>query len=133
MAGMSRLRSRVPRAVGALAVAALLFAGCSAATESGAAAETFVVATAGEPDALNPILGYGTDGASLIFDGLVARDGQNTLIPALAAELPVVAGTTVTAKLRAGVTFHDGTPLTAQDVVFTYRSVLDPKVDSTLR
>ncbi|GIE99305.1 hypothetical protein [Paractinoplanes rishiriensis] len=32
-----------------------------------------MVATSGEPDTLNPVLGYGTDGASLIFDGLVAR------------------------------------------------------------
>jgi hypothetical protein len=32
-----------------------------------------------------PVLGYGTDGASLIFDGLVARDAQNRLVPALVA------------------------------------------------
>ncbi|MGX6604534.1 ABC transporter substrate-binding protein [Micromonosporaceae bacterium Da 78-11] len=81
------------------------------------------------------MLNYGVDGASLIFDGLVARDASNALIPALAADLPAVSadGKTVTAKLRAGVKFHDGTPLTAADVVFTYQSVLNPKVDSTLR
>ena len=33
----------------------------------------------------------------------------------------------MTAKLRDGVQFHDGTPLTAQDVVFTYQAVLDPE------
>lgn len=94
-----------------------------------------MLATAGEPDTLDPVLGYGADGASLIFDGLVARDGTNALIPALAAQLPTVSadGKTVTAKLRTGVTFHDGTPLTAADVVFTYQAVLNPKVDSTLR
>jgi peptide/nickel transport system substrate-binding protein len=94
-----------------------------------------VLATAGEPDTLNPVLGYGVDGASLIFDGLVARDGANNLAPALAAELPAVSadGRTVTAKLRPGVTFHDGAALTAEDVAFTYRSVLDPAVDSVLR
>ena len=42
-------------------------------------------------------------------------------------------GRTVTAHLRSGVTFHDGTPLTADDVVFTYTSILDPKVDTTAR
>ncbi|MDI6104768.1 ABC transporter substrate-binding protein [Actinoplanes sp. NEAU-A12] len=132
---MSRPRSRVPLLAGVLAVATLLFAGCSAAStaESGAAGDTFVVATSGEPDTLNPVLGYGSDGASLIFDGLVARDGNNALVPALAAELPRVDGTTVTATLRSGVSFHDGTALTARDVVFTYESVLDPTVDSTLR
>ncbi|GAA3212000.1 ABC transporter substrate-binding protein [Dactylosporangium siamense] len=96
---------------------------------------TIVVATAGEPDTLNPVLNYGVDGASLIFDGLVARDGRNELTPALAAALPDVSadGRTVTVKLRDGVVFHDGTPFTSADVVFTYRAVLDPKVDSTLR
>jgi peptide/nickel transport system substrate-binding protein len=88
-----------------------------------------------EPDTLNPLLGYASDGGSLIFDGLVARDQRNQLIPALAAWLPKVSadGRSVTATLRRGVTFHDGSALTAADVVFTYTSVLDPKVDSTLR
>ncbi|MDG4827449.1 ABC transporter substrate-binding protein [Asanoa sp. WMMD1127] len=100
-----------------------------------AAGGTFVVATAGEPDTLNPVLNYGVDGASLIFDGLVARDAGNQLVPALAAALPTVSpdGRTVTATLRDGVTFHDGSPLTSADVVFTYQAVLDPKVDSVLR
>ncbi|WP_083802261.1 ABC transporter substrate-binding protein [Micromonospora sp. ATCC 39149] len=125
--------------VTAVAVAAALaVSGCSSsATPSGGsnAAGTIVVATAGEPDTLNPVLNYGVDGGSLIFDGLVARDAGNQLVPALARELPAVSvdGKTVTAKLRDGVRFHDGSPLTAQDVVFTYRAVLDPTVDSTLR
>ncbi|WP_422733187.1 ABC transporter substrate-binding protein [Micromonospora sp. WMMD558] len=125
--------------VTAAAVAAVLaVAGCSSsATPSGGSdgAGTVVVATAGEPDTLNPVLNYGVDGGSLIFDGLVARDARNQIVPALARELPAVSadGRTVTAKLREGVLFHDGSPLTAQDVVFTYQAVLDPKVDSTLR
>lgn len=133
------IRSRLFSSRWALSAAAALFAlgACSspAVTGSSSASDTFVVATAGEPDTLNPVLNYGVDGASLIFDGLVARDASNALIPALAAELPTVSadGRTVTAKLRSGVTFHDGSPLTAADVVFTYQAVLDPKVDSTLR
>ncbi len=129
----------LPTRVTALALAGVLTAaGCSspAAQPGGASgAGTFVLATAGEPDALNPVLNYGVDGGSLIFDGLVGRDARNQLVPALARELPTVSadGRTVTAKLRDGVSFHDGSPLTAQDVVFTYQAVLDPKVDSTLR
>ncbi|MGW4501852.1 ABC transporter substrate-binding protein [Micromonospora sp. NPDC004336] len=125
--------------VAAMAVGAVLaVAGCTSPTTSTAgagAAGTLVVATAGEPETLNPVLNYGVDGASLIFDGLVGRDERNQLVPALARELPTVSadGRTVTAKLRDGVQFHDGSPLTAQDVVFTYQAVLDPKVDSTLR
>jgi peptide/nickel transport system substrate-binding protein len=123
--------------MGTAAAVLLALTACSNpdARGSTSAGTTFVVATSGEPDTLNPVLGYGTDGASLIFDGLVSRDASNTLIPALATELPAVSadGRTVTATLRTGVTFHDGSPLTADDVVFTYTSVLDPKVDSTLR
>ncbi|MEV4276386.1 ABC transporter substrate-binding protein [Actinoplanes xinjiangensis] len=125
------------RLLGTVAVTLLALTACSvpAGTGSTSAGRTFVVATSGEPDTLNPILGYGSDGASLIFDGLVARDAGNTLVPALAAELPAVSadGRTVTAKLRTGATFHDGSPLTAADVVFTYSAVLDSAVDSTLR
>ncbi|WP_229402321.1 ABC transporter substrate-binding protein [Micromonospora okii] len=125
--------------VTAAAVAGVLaLAGCSSSATpqgGGGRAGTLVVATAVEPDTLNPILNYGVDGASLIFDGLVSRDARNELVPALAREVPTVSadGKKVTARLRDGALFHDGSPVTAQDVVFTYRAVLDPKIDSTLR
>jgi peptide/nickel transport system substrate-binding protein len=121
----------VAAAVGLLAISACSPGPAPATSTS----DTFVVATASEPDTLNPVLNYGVDGASLIFDGLVARDADNRLVPGLAAELPTVSpdGLTVTVKLRDNVLFHDGTPLTSADVVFTYEAVLNPKVDSTLR
>ncbi|MFC0097747.1 ABC transporter substrate-binding protein [Micromonospora marina] len=132
------IRIKPVRVAAVLAAALLAAAGCSSPTASTSGtdnAATLVVATAGEPDTLNPVLNYGVDGASLIFDGLVARDVRNELVPALARELPTVSadGKTVTARLREGVLFHDGSPLTAPDVVFTYQAVLDPAVDSTLR
>ncbi|MFG2060890.1 ABC transporter substrate-binding protein [Micromonospora sp. NPDC048871] len=121
------------------ASAALLLAlvACSSPTtpSDNPGGTTLIVATAGEPDTLNPVLNYGVDGGSLIFDGLVARDEGNRLVPALARDLPEVSGDgkTITVRLREGVLFHDGTPLTAKDVVFTYQAVLDEKVDSVLR
>ncbi|MFG1718019.1 ABC transporter substrate-binding protein [Micromonospora chalcea] len=132
------IKPKPVRVAAMLAAALLAVAGCSSPTASPGGtgnAGTLVVATAGEPDTLNPVLNYGVDGASLIFDGLVARDARNELVPALARELPTVSadGRTVTAKLREEVLFHDGSPLTAQDVAFTYQAVLDPRVDSTLR
>ncbi|MER5701558.1 ABC transporter substrate-binding protein [Micromonospora sp. NPDC002296] len=135
---MIRLRPTFRRLVAMTAAAGMLaLAACSAPAipDGSAGGTTMVVATSDEPDALNPVLNYGVDGASLIFDGLVARDRDNRLVPGLAADLPTVSpdGRTVTARLRDGVLFHDGTALSAQDVVFTYQAVLDPKVDSTLR
>ncbi|MGV9977068.1 ABC transporter substrate-binding protein [Micromonospora wenchangensis] len=130
--------SRSVRVPALLGIVLAVVAGCASPTPSSTGRTgnvPVVVATAGEPDTLNPVLNYGPDGASLIFDGLVARDARNQLVPALARELPTVSadGRTVTATLREGVLFHDGSPLTARDVVFTYQAVLDPKVDSTLR
>jgi peptide/nickel transport system substrate-binding protein len=41
-------------------------------------------------------------------------------------------GRTLTLTLRDGVTFSDGVPLTSADVVFTFRALYDPAVDSVL-
>ncbi len=95
---------------------------------------SIVIGAGSEPDNLNPILGFAPDGASKIFDGLVSRDANLALVPALAEQVPTVSpdGLTWTATLRPGVTFSDGSPLAASDVVFTFQSVLDPKVNSTI-
>jgi peptide/nickel transport system substrate-binding protein len=45
----------------------------------------------------------------------------------------LVDGRTVRARLRSDVRFHDGSPLSARDVVATYEAVLDPARGSTLR
>lgn len=117
---------------------ALLGLGGACSAPSGPApasdARSIVIGAGAEPDNLNPILGFAPDGASKIFDGLVSRDANLALVPALAEQLPVASpdGLTWTAKLRPGVRFSDGTPLSAQDVVFTYQSVLDPKVNTTI-
>ncbi|MEH0579216.1 ABC transporter substrate-binding protein [Streptomyces sp. B21-108] len=113
-------------------------AACSAPSsgEGGdTAATSVVIGVASEPDTLSPLLGYGKDGNSKIFDGLLARDGDLELTPALAKALPQVAddGLTYTYTLRDGVKFSDGEPLTAADVVFTYRTVLDAKTNNTSR
>lgn len=96
---------------------------------------SLVIAVAEEPDELNPLAGYGASGAAKVFDGLVEHDVDLTLRPALAAALPEPApdGRTWTVRLRAGVTFSDGSPLDAQDVVATYQAVLDPANRSPVR
>lgn len=101
----------------------------------GGAADSVVIGVASEPDTLSPLLGYGKDGNSKIFDGLLARDAELKLRPALAKALPEVAdgGRRYTFTLRDGVTFSDGRPLTAADVVFTYRTVLDEKTNNPSR
>ena len=60
--------------------------------------------------------------ASFLFDGLYGQDAHLAPVPRLAAALATVSldGLTWTIPLRSGVTFHDGTDLTADDVVQTY-------------
>ncbi|MGW0598893.1 ABC transporter substrate-binding protein [Streptomyces sp. NPDC002776] len=123
----------------AAATAAILtgVAACSAPGSStgGDTADSVVIGVASEPDTLSPLLGYGKDGNSKIFDGLLARDAGLQLKPALAKALPKVAddGLTYTYTLRDGVKFSDGEPLTAADVVFTYETILDAKTNNTSR
>jgi peptide/nickel transport system substrate-binding protein len=57
---------------------------------------------------------------SLIYEFLVQRDKQLGLVPSLAESWTQINPTTWRFKLRPGVKFHDGTPFTADDVVFSY-------------
>ncbi|MFE3589734.1 ABC transporter substrate-binding protein [Streptomyces niveus] len=99
----------------------------SGSGDGGGDQESAVVGIAYEPDSLSPLLGYGKDGNSKLFDGLLTVDGDMNLKPALASALPEVTadGMTYTYRLRDDVKFSDGKPFSAADVVFTYRTILD--------
>ena len=56
----------------------------------------------------------------LIYEFLLTRDKNLKLQPALAESWTAVNPTTWRFKLRPGVKFHDGTPFTADDVVFSF-------------
>ncbi|MBV7333719.1 hypothetical protein KFU94_36905 [Chloroflexi bacterium TSY] len=75
----------------------------------------------------------GTDGVlqAAFYEGLVSRDPSLTPIPELAESWePNEDGSEWTFKLREGVTFHDGKPFVAADVVYTYQRLIDPDVGS---
>ncbi|MER7784649.1 ABC transporter substrate-binding protein [Streptomyces albidoflavus] len=138
----SRTDRRPVRLAGTLAATAALTVAatsCSApgggTDAKGSATDTAVVGIAYEPDSLSPLLGYGKDGNSKIFDGLLTHDEKLDLKPALATALPEISedGRTYTFQLREGVTFTDGKPFTARDVVFTYETILDPKTNNASR
>lgn len=89
------------------------------------------------PSILNPHLSSGTkdrDGSRIFLEPLVAFDAEANLVPILAAEIPSVEKGTLDPgrkwiiwKLKKGVTWHDGTPFTAEDVVFTWQYASDPE------
>lgn len=88
------------------------------------------------PSILNPHLSGGTkdqDGSRIFLEPLAAFDPDGNLVPVLAAEIPSVANgslakdlSSVTWKLKKGVTWHDGQPFNADDVVFTFQYEADP-------
>ena len=87
-----------------------------------ARAENLAIAVASEPTSIDPHfhnLGPNNDIAAHIFDRLINQGPNQELLPGLAVSWGPVGETTWEFKLREGVTFHDGTPFTADDVVFT--------------
>jgi peptide/nickel transport system substrate-binding protein len=69
---------------------------------------------------------------SLVEEGALAFGDDLSLQPALAESWDAVDPTTYVFTLREGVTFHDGSPLTAEDVVFTIEWNMDPDNASQL-
>lgn len=69
---------------------------------------------------------------SFIFDSLYGSDGSYGLKPHLAAAAPEVSddAKTITVKLKPGLKWSDGKPLTAEDVVFTFTVLADPETGS---
>src|SRR5262245_54939780 len=84
----------------------------------------------GRPVAVNPLAARtqaDRDLVALVFSGLVARGPDGSLIPDLASRWTVdPTWRTWTFDLRPDATWHDGTPVTAQDVVFTVSTLNDP-------
>ncbi|MFO8126227.1 ABC transporter substrate-binding protein [Yoonia sp.] len=74
------------------------------------------------PDSIDPhwsTLGSQAEALRHIFDTLVDADDTLQLQPGLAVSWEPIEDTTWEFKLREGVTFHDGTPFTAEDVKFS--------------
>lgn len=69
--------------------------------------------------------------ANHVYDYLVDIDPQSNIIPRLATDWAVSAdGLKYVFSLAEGVTWHDGDPFTAEDVVWTYNRLRDPEVGS---
>jgi peptide/nickel transport system substrate-binding protein len=125
-------------AAATLAAAALVLSACSGGTEPAptqSAAEADPAATVTvrlvlEPSNLNI---RETSGAALdqvlvdnVYQGLIARTPEQDIVPSLASDYTVSEdGLTYTFTVREGVTFHNGEPLTPQDVVSSLTAARD--------
>ncbi|MFZ3043488.1 MAG: peptide ABC transporter substrate-binding protein [Minisyncoccia bacterium] len=88
----------------------------------------------GSPQFINPLLAISDadrDLSSLVYAGLMGLSGTGSLVPVLASGYTLSQdGRTYTFALRADAKFTDGTPVTAQDVVFTVRKAQDSGLKS---
>jgi oligopeptide transport system substrate-binding protein len=90
----------------------------------------------GSPETLDPAVAGDAGSAALIaqvFEGLTTVDADLVVRPALAESWTYTdGGRTAVFTLRDGLTFSDGTPLTAEDVKRSWLRVLDPAAPSPL-
>jgi peptide/nickel transport system substrate-binding protein len=102
-------------------------------------ANVLVQATTGDADTFDPVHAYDTASGEVIFnvyENLIAYDGPriDRFVPRLATEVPTVEngliqtqpdGTmTITFPIRQGVKFHNGDPLTPEDVAYSFRRIM---------
>jgi peptide/nickel transport system substrate-binding protein len=131
-------------ALGAAAALSSSLAACSSGPES---TNDTGGGGGGKNATLTAVIGYGNDGSwdptqtasafcmaanNHIYEGLLDTDPiSREPYAALATEVPSdLSGTSWKFTLRAGATFHDGKPVTADDVVFVFDRILDPKTQT---
>lgn len=84
--------------------------------------DTLTIALPVEPATLDPFEHSNQNGficTTLITEPLIKKNDDGELIPWLAESWEFTDDTTLTMKLKTGVTFHDGSTMTAEDVRFT--------------
>lgn len=130
----------------AAALAASLLAGCQGKAES--AATEAVKAENGETELKDTIVfAQSADATSLdphaivnmrsfdvycnMFEGLVALDENNEIIPALAESWETIDDKAMRFHLRKDVKFHDGSTVTAEDVKFSFERMINSSIVST--
>ncbi len=107
-------------------LALVLHLGCHVASERkkvSPAPEALVVAVDSEPeDGFDPLLGWGRYGNPLFQSTLLRRDHEQRLVPDLAESAVLSEDRLVwRVRIRKDAVFHDGHPVTAEDVVFTFQ------------
>jgi peptide/nickel transport system substrate-binding protein len=129
-----------------LALVAMFLPACGASRD-GAESSQIVIVIAEDPPSFNATLtdtGYDAMVMELVMLGLADIDPEGNIFPELAAELPTIEnggvvvddenGTMdVTWKLRDDIVWEDGTPVSADDVVFTYETISDPEKGSWIQ
>ncbi len=97
------------------------------------AKDMLVIDNVQEPATLDPHRQWNPDSYTVyrnIYDNLVTRDSSGAIVPQVAASWQAASDTEVDFQLRDDITFHDGSPLTAEDVVFSVKRITNPEFKS---
>ncbi|MFA7245386.1 MAG: peptide ABC transporter substrate-binding protein [Candidatus Magasanikbacteria bacterium] len=98
----------------------------------------YVEGVLGSPQLINPLFSglneVDQDLVSMVYTGLMRYDKNRNLVTDLASSFEVSEDKKVyTFKIRQGVFWHDKTPFTIDDVIFTFESIQDSLVNSPLK
>jgi peptide/nickel transport system substrate-binding protein len=132
---------RIRALVVALAVALPAVAGAGRLPSPAGAAEPAVrFSIAADPQTLDPLFAHADANsveqqlARLAFEPFIDIDARGRPVPVLLDRIPTVAngdlardGRTIVYRLRRNVRWQDGVPVTARDVLFTLRAIVDPR------
>jgi len=94
-------------------------------------ASTLHLATSSNPSRLNPLLATDSSSseiAGFLFNGLVKYDKDLNIVGDLADKFYFENNTTLIFKLKKNVLWHDGAKFDANDVVFTYKTIISPNI-----
>jgi oligopeptide transport system substrate-binding protein len=130
----TRHKPSLARTLAAFAVAAASgVAAHAAAIPPGtvlAARQEMVRNNGSEPESLDPAYIESVPAGEIdrdLFEGLTATDHHSNVVPGVAESWKQVDPTTWVFKLRRNATWSNGTPVTAEDFVYSWRRFLDPK------
>ena len=118
------MKHAMKRTLGGLALALVL---------TPAIARDITIDLAGEPSSLDPHMQWNPDSYYVyrnIFDNLVTRNNAGEIVPQIATEWEQTSDTELTLTIREGVSFHDGSPLTAEDVAYSVKRITNPDFGS---
>ncbi|AXX91220.1 peptide ABC transporter substrate-binding protein [Malaciobacter molluscorum LMG 25693] len=99
-------------------------------------ASTLNLSISSSPSKLNPILSNDTASTEIsqwLFNGLLKYDKDGNIIPDIAKSFKFTNKTTLIIKLKKHVLWHDKKEVTSKDIIFTYNTIINPKIYVSFR
>ncbi len=97
---------------------------------------TLNLSISSSPSRLNPILANDSASSEIsdwLFNGMFKYDKDGNIVGDLASSFEFKTDTNLLIKLRKNVLWHDGKKFNADDVLFTYKMIHDPKVFTSIK